>query len=471
MKEKRIYRPAFYSFYDAQGIAAHLERMAARGWMIDSLSGVLWRYRAIEPARLHFAVTYFPKASAFDPGPTEGEQVFADYCAQAGWTPAARWGQMQIFCTDRPDPVPLETDPVTQVENIRSAMGRNFLPGMLAMLALAVFQTAFLLWRLYTGPLDVLSSPITLLSSAIWLPIALMALLELAAYARWLPRARRAAREGRMLHIRTWRYASVAFVSVLLAVEILFLLTTSRRELMYFLFGVVLVVGVCALTAAVTNVLRRKGASRRVNRAVSVGICVAVTLAGMGALAAGVISLSRRGLLGQSAPVDAYTVSGITWQVYADPIPLRVESLTGAPEDGRYSTEARIQVSPLLTQADYSQDRRLDCGEDLPDLTYTVVDVKVPLLYGLCRDYLLEQYARRSPEVPEEYRDHAVLQDWAPAGVDALYRHYTGADPWNRYVFCWEGRLAEVHFWGDGPTRAQLEQTAEALCPAALELP
>lgn len=274
-----------------------------------------------------------------------------------------------------------------------------------------------------------------------------------------------------MLHLRTWRYASFAFVSVLFAVEILFLLTTSRRELVYFLFGVVLVVLVCALSAAVTRALRGLGASRRVNRAVSVGVCVAVTLAGMGALVAGVISLSHRGMLGSSAPVDTYTVYGITWEVYADPIPLRAEDLTGTAEDDRYSTEARIQSSPLLTQADYRQDLRLDCEEELPDLSYTVVDVKLPLLYGLCRDYLLEQYARRSPEVPEEYMDHAVRQDWAPDGVTALYRHYTGTEPRNRYVFCWDGRLAEVRYWGDGPTRAQLEQTAAALCPEALELP
>ena len=71
--------------------------MAARGWMIDSISGALWRYRAMEPSQLHFSVTYFPKASSFDPGPTEGQQVFADYCAQVGWEPAVRWGQMQIF--------------------------------------------------------------------------------------------------------------------------------------------------------------------------------------------------------------------------------------------------------------------------------------------------------------------------------------------------------------------------------------
>ena len=152
MKKRHIYRPAFYSFYDSQGIAAHLERMAARGWMVDSISGAFWRYRAIEPSQLHFAVTYFPKASSFDPGPTEGQQVFADYCAQVGWEPAVRWGQMQIFYTDQSDPVPLETDPVTQVENIRAAMRRNFLPGMLDTMALAIFQLVFFFWRMYTPP-------------------------------------------------------------------------------------------------------------------------------------------------------------------------------------------------------------------------------------------------------------------------------------------------------------------------------
>ena len=154
MKKRHIYRPAFYSFYDSQGIAAHLERMAARGWMIDSISGAFWRYRAIEPSQLHFSVTYFPKASSFDPGPTEGQQVFADYCAQVGWELAVRWGQMQIFYTDQSDPVPLETDPVTQVETIRAAMRRNFLPGMLDTMALAIFQLVFFFWRMYTGPLD-----------------------------------------------------------------------------------------------------------------------------------------------------------------------------------------------------------------------------------------------------------------------------------------------------------------------------
>ena len=41
MKKRHIYRPAFYSFYDSQGIAAHLERMAVRGWMVDSILSLI----------------------------------------------------------------------------------------------------------------------------------------------------------------------------------------------------------------------------------------------------------------------------------------------------------------------------------------------------------------------------------------------------------------------------------------------
>ena len=48
------------TFYDPAGIARHLEKMAARGWMLESCSNFTWRYRRISPAKLHFAVTYFP---------------------------------------------------------------------------------------------------------------------------------------------------------------------------------------------------------------------------------------------------------------------------------------------------------------------------------------------------------------------------------------------------------------------------
>lgn len=88
-----------FSFYDQEAIKEQLEAMAAKGWMVKKLSNMMWTYERIEPKQLRFAVTYFPDASEFDPGPTEGELTKMDFCAQDGWILAVRWGAMQIFIT------------------------------------------------------------------------------------------------------------------------------------------------------------------------------------------------------------------------------------------------------------------------------------------------------------------------------------------------------------------------------------
>ena len=82
-------RMEFFAFYDDQGIARHLERMARKGWLIERINNYFWTYRKIEPQRLRFAVTYFPEASDFNPGPTENQQTFQEYCESAGWRFAA----------------------------------------------------------------------------------------------------------------------------------------------------------------------------------------------------------------------------------------------------------------------------------------------------------------------------------------------------------------------------------------------
>lgn len=76
-----------FAFYDHTAIEAHLEHMAQRGWLVEQPGNYLWRYRRIQPKKLHFSVTYFPNASDFDPGPTDGQRQMEEYCAKDGWIP------------------------------------------------------------------------------------------------------------------------------------------------------------------------------------------------------------------------------------------------------------------------------------------------------------------------------------------------------------------------------------------------
>ena len=110
------------SFYDPEAIQRKLEQMAAQGWMLQKAGNLFWTYTKIPPQKLRFAVTYFPGASEFDPKPSEKQLEKEELCAQDGWRLVLRWDVMQIFCTDREDAVPIDTDPVPQVDTIHRTM-------------------------------------------------------------------------------------------------------------------------------------------------------------------------------------------------------------------------------------------------------------------------------------------------------------------------------------------------------------
>ena len=108
--KNRKRRVELLSFYDHVGISRHLEKMAAKGWMLEKITNLGWVYRRIEPKQLHFTVSYYSQASEFDPEPTEDQKTFYDFCAHTGWQLACSSAQLQIFYNERENPTPIETD-------------------------------------------------------------------------------------------------------------------------------------------------------------------------------------------------------------------------------------------------------------------------------------------------------------------------------------------------------------------------
>ena len=129
-----------FSFYDLTGIARHLEKQAARGWMIEKISNFGWRYRAIPPQKLCFAATYYPPASDFEPEPSDGELTFQDFFLHSGWKFAGSNGPLQVFYTDQPDPLPIHTEPTEELRMIRK-IARKGLPFGFFMLIISLFGT------------------------------------------------------------------------------------------------------------------------------------------------------------------------------------------------------------------------------------------------------------------------------------------------------------------------------------------
>ena len=106
-----------FSFYDIQKFEKHLSDMAAEGWLIKKKGIFVCTYEKIQPQRLYFTVTYLSSVSQFDPDTSEKQLIKEELCSAAGWKLATSFGAMQIFYTENPNAVPIETDAVTQVKN------------------------------------------------------------------------------------------------------------------------------------------------------------------------------------------------------------------------------------------------------------------------------------------------------------------------------------------------------------------
>ena len=445
------------SFYDQKGIEKKLEQMAAQGWMIQQPGGLLWTYRKIRPQRLRFAVTYFPDASEFDPSPSQRQLIKEDFCAQDGWELAARWDAMQIFYTNRADAVPIDTDPVTQVETIHRTMSKRVLTAQLLSLALYLFVLVSQLRQLWRNPVDYLSTPSYLFPLPLWMLLVVFPLYELGHYFLWHRRAKQAAEQGVFLPVHTNRPLGWC----LLAVAILLLILSLAGSVRKFLFlavwlAVILAMGL--LGRCLSRWLKKRGVSRRVNQVVTMGCVLLLTVAGLAGLTAGILT----GLLpfGDSRqPVGSYQWGSRTLDIYDDPMPLTVEDLVET--DTQYSKEAHCQETFLLSRCEYDQRPLFNQDERDYQLSYTVTDVKLPFLYDFIRQNLLEE---RQDEVIDDYVfvDHYEPIDAAPWGAQAAYQVQRDDGPRDTYLICWENRMVEITFYWT-PTPEQIRTAGEIL--------
>lgn len=443
------------SFYDRTGVEHHLEKMAEKGWMIDRISNLGWVYRRIEPKKLQFAVTYYPKASDFDPGPTEDQQVYHAFSAHAGWQYVCSWAQMQIFCTDQPDAVPIETDPELELETIHAAMVKGFLVPYGILLAIALVWSAMLVHDVLYDPIGLFSSTTNLFLAVVWPLLALLCIVEIAAYLRWRRRAKKAAVRGefidtpntRLLQRIVYRVCMLAF-----AVQILYNVTTGSSMLRVVSIAMVLYMFVLMVAVqGVKQLLKRKKVSREVNRAVTLTVDVVLAFGMMAVIVFGTIRATENGWLDRNTS--------------ADEPPLMLEDLWGdALPDADYIWSWMDDVSPLVGVYNACQWASLTDGVEIPSLDYMIVEVKLPALYDRCRTQLVEKKIEISYRQVDfvTYRI-ATPCDAAPWGANEAWQvAWENEVPGNDYLLCYDRNLVEISFsWT--PTDAQKALVGEKL--------
>lgn len=403
MKQKKR-RIELFSFYDHSGMEAHLAAQAQRGWLLEQVGRFCWVYRRIAPQALTFAVTYAADASVYDPGPTQGQQDYRDMAARTGWQRCGANGKLQVYYTADPAPIPLETDPATQVENIRRAARWGFLGPYCLLAVLGLWSLGMQLAQLLRDPIGFLSSSNHLVSSVCWLALLVLSAVELAAYGLWLARARRDAAQGRFRptpHTAPFQRALLIWVMLLFALWLADTLFGGDRIGRWAaLISLGYIVTLLAVVNGMLAFLRWRNTPRNVTRAVTLAVDVVLALLLMGLITYATLHLSNQGFFRQDS---AASQAGQSRQ-----LPLTVEDLVDVSYDG-YLYQRSGSDSLLLGQ------------------------------------FTLSQW-------PDPWSDEAAYQ-----------LTYQDSGPMNRYLLCYPSCLVELRLdWT--PTAAQMTAVGQAFC-------
>ena len=439
MKTKKR-RLEYYSFYNHTGIERHLTEMAQKGWLLESISNFYWTYRRIEPRDIHFCVTYYPRASDFDPEPSEDQQTFHDFCAHTGWKLACTWHQMQVFYNEKESPIPLETDPAMEVDTLHRACKKNFLPSYYLLLALGLVMGGYFLARIYFDPIGLLSSSSQMLSGFAYLCMMVISFIELCTYFSWYRKAKKATQDGIFVDTPSTTGVQKVIVVFLLvaAVTWLFDLFSLSNPILAWI-SVAMIVGMFAILFAVNGVklgLKKAKASRGLNKVLTLAACCLLPTILIGGITYGTIA-------------GIFSNENSTVPFDDSIIPLSVADFQDVDVD-KYIEQNRNQETFMLAQRAIHMygDWRQEDFHELPHLQYTITTIKVPFLYDWCKNQLYNDLDEtNNPDVPVGHRLIYHEIDASPWGAKVAYQIYQEEGYClNWYLLCYNDRIIDIRF-------------------------
>lgn len=438
-----------FQFYDYTGIEKHLNQMAERGWKLHKITPFYWEYVRINPQTLTFAVTYFSEASEFNPYPTMNQHIFHEYCKKAGWDLVTEWAQMQIFCTNLTDSLPIETEEIVKLKAIHKSMKKNFLPSNFFLLLMAVFQLVLQFHSIGNYPISQLSNNTNLFIIALWTIISLQLLLHLIGYIVWYFSSKKAATIGEYNIKSSSRLRKVSsFMGILSLVAALLMVISF--PLQYFgwagIWGIVNTVVIFILIYTIKKSLKRAGVSRKINLSVTLIFSILLSLILTGVMTWGIIYGLNNGWFGNK-PVSTYTTTqngySHSWDIYRDTMPLKVEDLLELNYD-HYSYRLTKSSSLLLSHSVARQQSFPD-GLDAPELNYEIVTTNIPMVYNICLKDYLDKY-NYDYDIPKEHKRYFQRADDQVWQAKAVYQLYIDTKASNEYIICWDNRIVNINF-------------------------
>lgn len=432
-----------FALYDYQGVEAHLSRMAAKGWRLEKAGNTLWTYREAEPAEVRYAVTYSHRVSQFDPVPTEDQEVLSDLCEAAGWSFVCDWNQMQIFASEDPNPVPLETDEALRLDVIHKTMKKHYFPANIVLLVLALFIVASNINTIIRTPLRFFGSNSRMFSALMFLMVALLVLHSLGFYLLWRRRSEKSiAAGGNCVPLRSnyRKFSLISLIFVTFCAIGYAVLEAVTRQVGYAVFYIVylaLLFLLITLVQGTKKLLKGRGVSRGKNMTITLAVDFILAFALMGGL---MYAAFRFDWFDGGKQQDSYIYQKESWDTEPASIPLTITEITGEEFDHiRRSDYSHGSI--LLSIHEYRERVLRESDGARQNLSYGIQEPHTQWLY----DAVLED--RLSSRSIDGFSRMYTWQEEDPTiwGADFVYQQYEKNVSRHIWLLCWPGRIVTLN--------------------------
>ena len=191
------YIPNVYSMFDTCVLARKLEKMARKGWHFKEIIPYFLVFEEGEAMEVAYSTAFFPNNSVLEPKLTEDHEAYLELCEQQGWELIWTHGTRQIFRNTRPDPVPIETDTMVQLQAIGASTGRylfkNFAPLLICLPILFVILNDY---KMFGDVSDWFKTwELQMIAAMFFLP-AILGLVQIAWYFIWFSLSHNCVKKG-----------------------------------------------------------------------------------------------------------------------------------------------------------------------------------------------------------------------------------------------------------------------------------
>ena len=127
--------------YEYKSIERFLENMALKGWKLKSLTGIIFKFKRIEPKRIKYSVDIMDKVSFFDGKNSDRTLEYREYCKEAGWNFVCERQKIQIYCSENyRESMPIHTDEGEKFNCIFKASFKYVVLNLITIVMLTLMQ-------------------------------------------------------------------------------------------------------------------------------------------------------------------------------------------------------------------------------------------------------------------------------------------------------------------------------------------